>query len=130
MDLNESQSNIYSITHCQDKIACGATRSFQLVPLPDLDPIQSFGISIQIYNHTWSFQLVPFILIYFLQATPPRASKSDVTGVYFSVINCDCIIFHTILKKKIYIYIMLEILFLLIYQVDKIKNKTWNFEKQ
>ena len=129
MDLNESQSKIYGITHCQDKIARGATRSFQLVPLPDLDPIQSFGISIQIYNHTWSFQLVPFILIYFLQATPPRASKSDVTGVYFSVINCDCIIFHTILKY-IYIYIMLEILFLLIYQVDKIKNKTWNFEKQ
>ena len=100
MDLNESQSKIYGITHCQDKIARGATRSFQLVPLPDLDPIQSFGISIQIYNHTCSFQLVPFILIYFLQATPPRASKSVVTGVYFSVINCDCIIFHTILKKK------------------------------
>ena len=52
MDLNESQSKIYGITHCQDKIARGATRSFQLVPLPDLDPIQSFGISIQIYNHT------------------------------------------------------------------------------
>jgi len=36
-----------------------------MVPLPDLDPIQSFGISIQTYSHTWSFQLVPFILIYF-----------------------------------------------------------------